>query len=67
MSILRIAVEAHLKKSRLTIRDLFNAAYFKKYGKPMPEASLEEDIEKWLAGINNIPYLYDFMLQTCDQ
>jgi hypothetical protein len=64
MSIIRIAVKNHLELSRLTIRDLLNAAYFKRYGKPMPPESLAEDVAKWEAGVNNIPYLYDFILGT---
>ena len=62
MSLIRIAVEAQLSKSRLTIRDLLNSAYFKRYGKPMPPESLNEDVAKWEKGVNNIPYLYDFIL-----
>jgi len=62
MSILRIAVDNHLSHARLTIRELLAAAYFKKYQKPMPSDSLNEDVRKWESGMHNIPYLYDFML-----
>jgi hypothetical protein len=62
MSLIRMAVEARLSKSTLTIRELLQAAYFKRYGKPMPLKSLNEDVAKWEAGVNNIPYLYDFIL-----
>lgn len=65
MSILRIAVDNHLAHSRLTIRELLAAAYFKKYQKPMPPDSLAEDVRKWEAGTHNIPYLYDFILGVC--
>lgn len=62
MSILKIAVDNHLKQSRLTIRELLEAAYYKRYSKPMPADSLSEDVRKWEKGIHNIPYLYDFIL-----
>lgn len=64
VSILQIAVENHLKGSRLTLRELLEAAYFKRYGKPMPSKSLDEDVRKWESGIHTIPYLYDFMLHV---
>lgn len=66
MSLIRIAVEAQLSKSRLTIKDLLSSAYFKRYGKPMPQASLDEDVKKWEMGVNNIPYLYDFILGSVE-
>jgi len=66
MSIIRVAVETHLDKSRLTIRELLEAAYYRRYGKPMPIASLDEDVRRWEAGENNIPYLYDMVIGTCD-
>lgn len=62
MSIIRIAVEAQLSKSRLTIRELLSSAYFKRYGKPIPERALDEDESRWNRGENNIAYLYDFCL-----
>ena len=62
MSILRIAVEAHGFKSRLSIREILAAAYMKKYGKPMPESALSEDVNRWKNGEHNLPYLYDFIL-----
>lgn len=62
MSILRIAVDNHLKHSRLTIRELLAAAYYKKYQKAMPPESLTEDVRKWESGMHNILYLYDFIL-----
>ncbi len=62
MSIIRIAVEAQLSKSRLTIRELLSSAYFKRYGKPIPERALAEDVTRWDRGENNIPYLYDFII-----
>lgn len=67
MSILQIAVEAHGRKTGLGIREILAAAYYKKYKKPMPEASLMEDVARWNSGQHDIAYLYDFMLQTCDQ
>lgn len=66
MSIIRIAVEARLAEGRTTIRDLLRAAYMRRYGKDMPPDGLEEDVRRWEAGENNIPYLYDFILQTCN-
>lgn len=67
MSILRIAVEAHVRKTGLGIREILAAAYYKKYRKPMPEASLMADVLRWNTGHHDIAYLYDFILQTCDQ
>lgn len=65
MSILRLAVEAHGRKTGLGIREILAAAYFKQYQKPMPEASLMEDVRRWGHGECNIPYLYDFIMQSC--
>lgn len=65
MSIIRIAVETHLAKSRLSLRELLETAYYKRYGKPMPTQSLDDDVRRWESGENNITYLYDFVLQTC--
>jgi hypothetical protein len=62
VSILKIAVDNHLKQSKLTIRELLEAAYYKRYSKPMPADSLSEDVKKWESGIHTIPYLYDFIL-----
>lgn len=62
MSIIRLAVQAHLGQSHLTIRELLAAAYYKRYEKPMPENSLDEDVKKWEAGCNDIPYLYDILI-----
>ncbi len=62
MSILKIAVDNHLKQSRLSIRELLAAAYFKRYQRQMPPDSLNEDVGKWESGVHNIPYLYDFIL-----
>ncbi len=62
MSIIRIAVENHLKKSHLTIRELLESAYFRRYGKILPQATLDEDVRKWENGVNNIPYLFDFII-----
>lgn len=65
MSIIRLAVEAHGRKTGQSIREILAAAYYKKYGKPMPEASLMEDVNRWNHGECNISYLYDFIMQTC--
>lgn len=62
MSILRLAVEAHGRKTNQGIREILAAAYYKKYQKPMPETSLMEDVRRWNHGECNIPYLYDFIL-----
>lgn len=64
MSIIRIAVETHLAKSRLSLRELLETAYYKRYEKPMPIRTLDEDVRRWEAGENNIPYLYDLIFQT---
>lgn len=65
MSIIRIAVKNHLEHQRMTVRELLEAAYYRRYGKPIPQATLDEDVRRWEAGENNIHYLFDFMLQTC--
>jgi len=62
MSILRLAVEAHGRKTNQGIREILAAAYYKKHQKPMPETSLMEDVRRWNHGECNIPYLYDFIL-----
>ena len=64
MSIIRLAVETLGRKTNQSIREILAAAYFKKYGKPMPEASLMEDVRRWNSGECNIPYLYDFIMDT---
>jgi len=64
MSILAAAVEAHARRNCLELRDIFAAAYFKKYGKPMPENALSEDVRRWNAGEHNLPYLYDMFIGT---
>lgn len=64
MSILRIAVENHLRQSRMTIRQLISAAYYKKHSKEMPPKALDEDARKWESGCNDIPILYDLIFQT---
>lgn len=66
MSIIRLAVEAHSRKSGLGIREILATAYFKKYGKPMPETALMEDVRRWNHGECNISYLYDFVMKTCE-
>lgn len=67
MSILRVAVETHLAKTKLSLRELLETAYYRRYEKPMPIRTLDEDVRRWENGENNIPYLYDFVLQTCGQ
>lgn len=62
MSIIRVAVQEHLKKNRQTIRELLEAAYYHRFEKPVPQVTLDEDVRKWEAGQNDNPYLYDFML-----
>lgn len=64
MSIIRLAVETLGRKTNQSIREILAAAYFKKYGKPMPEASLMEDVRRWNSGECNISYLYDFIMDT---
>lgn len=64
MSIIRIAVENHLRRERITIRELLQSAYYRKYGKPIPDGSLSEDVRKWEQGENNNPYLYDMLMGT---
>lgn len=64
MSIIRLAVETHARKSGQTIREILAAAYFKKYGKQMPEQALMEDVRRWEHGECNINYLYDFIMDT---
>ena len=63
MSIIRIAVDNHLRKNKsLSMRDLLKTAYMKAFQKEMPEKSLSQDEARWNAGDSNIPYLLDFML-----
>lgn len=64
MSILRLAVINHLQRERQSIRELLEAAYFRKYGKPAPVKMLDEDVRRWEAGQNDIGYLYDLMLNA---
>lgn len=61
MSIVRLAVENHLRINRQTIRQLLAAAFYKKYQKPIPTNTLDEDERRWNAGENNILYLYEMM------
>lgn len=62
MSIVRVAVLNHLRQNRQTIRELLEAAYYKRFGKPVPQVTLDQDVMRWEAGENNIPYLYDLMV-----
>jgi len=64
MSILRLAVETIARKTGQGIREILAAAYYKKYGKQMPEAALMEDVRRWNHGECNIPYLYDWVMDT---
>ncbi len=66
MSIVRIAVENHLKMNPLmTIRQLLSAAYYKKHSREMPSGALDDDVRRWEAGENNhVMYLYDFLKLT---
>jgi hypothetical protein len=64
VSILRHAVEAHSRKTGLTIRQILATAYYKKYSKAMPDRSLDDDVRRWNSGEHNIAYLYDFMIGT---
>lgn len=65
MSIIRIAVENHLVRNRMTIRELLEAAYYHRYERYIPHDLLAKDIERWENGENNIPYLYELMLPSC--
>lgn len=65
MSMLRLAVESHGRRTGQGIREILAAAYFHKHGKPMPEQSLMEDVRRWESGECNISYLYDFVMRTC--
>ena len=64
MSIIRLAVETLGRKTGQGIREILAAAYFKKYGKQMPEQALMEDVRRWEHGECNISYLYDFIMNT---
>lgn len=65
MSLIRIAVEAHLQKNNMDIRQLLSAAYYKKHSKEMPPRTLDEDARRWEAGENqHVMYLYDFLKLT---
>jgi len=64
MSILRVAVENHLLRNRMTIRQLISAAYYKKHSKEMPEKALDDEVRRWESGCNDIPVLYDLMFQV---
>lgn len=63
MSIIRIAVEEHLKRNPpMTIRQLLSAAYYKKHSKPLPESTLDDHVRRWIAGQNDhVLYVYDFL------
>lgn len=62
MSIIRLAVVNHLQRNRQTIRELLEAAYWKRFQKPIGQKTLDEDVRRWEAGENDIPYLYDLMV-----
>lgn len=62
MSILRIAVDEHLRHNRMTVRELFEAAYYRRYGKPIPQMALNDDLRSWEAGKSDIEYLRDFII-----
>lgn len=65
MSVLRVAVETHCRRNGIELRALLAAAYYHKYGKPLADAVLDDDVRRWNAGEANISYLYDFVLKTC--
>lgn len=62
MSILRIAVENHLRHNRMTIRELIEAAYWHRFEKTIPQMTLDQLVANWENGANNVPFLYDFIL-----
>ncbi len=64
MSLIRIAVGVQQMKLRLSIQDLLKRAYFQRYGQPMPSGNLNDDAKKWESGVDNIPYLYDYIFHT---
>lgn len=55
-------VDSHIFVRKMEARDLFRAAYMKKYGKDMPPDSLEADLDEYLR-VGKVPnYLVDFMI-----
>lgn len=64
MSILKIAVDNHLKREQLNIRQLLEAAYLHQYGHHITPGVLDEDVVRWEKGIHNLPYLYDYLMGT---
>lgn len=64
MSIIRLAVEALGRRTNQGIREILATAYYKKYGKQMPEQALMDDVRRWEHGECNIAYLYDFIMDT---
>lgn len=65
MSILKLAVDNHLRKERMDIRQLLECAYYKRYGHFITQGVLDEDVIRWEKGVYEIPYLRDFMLPEC--
>ena len=57
-------IDSHIFVRQIHPRDLFRAAYLKKFGKDMPEQSLEEDVEQYIKNGKTPGYVIDFMVDT---
>ena len=57
-------IDSHIFVTQIQPRDLFRSAYLKKFGKDMPEHSLEEDVKKYMETGKTPGYMIDFMVDT---
>ena len=60
---MRALVDSHIFVNQLQPKDLFRAAYLKKYGKEIPPGALNEDVRKYLTYGDCPNYVIEMMLQ----
>ena len=55
-------VDRHILVNKIEPRELFRSAFLKKFGRDMPERSLDEDVKKYLENGRTPGYIVDFMI-----
>lgn len=55
-------VDRHILVNKIDPRELFRSAFMKKFGRDMPERSLDEDVKKYLDQGKTPAYIVDFMI-----
>lgn len=55
-------VDRHILINKIEPRELFRSAFLKKFGRDMPERSLDEDVKNYLENGKTPGYIIDFMI-----